>query len=225
MRDDPKRRSDAERNREAIVSAALDALAESPDASLNAIAKRANVANATLYRHFPTREQLVLAVYESEVRHLVEAADELLDRSEPERGTPTVDCAPGPICNDQAWAGERPPGSNKSDRRGISGHLRAHCRRIGETPRRSRRGGQCTTGTQSLMTSSFCLPAFGRWTRLPTGNRNQHASTGLFSRGCRRTRRRAEPCIVGRHPAGRLLDHWRFSNFTGGPAAWSTCSK
>ena len=32
-------------------------------ASLNAIAKRAGVANAMLYRHFPTREELVLAVY------------------------------------------------------------------------------------------------------------------------------------------------------------------
>ena len=62
MRDDPKRRSDAERNRDAILSAALDALNESSDVSLNAIAKRANVANATLYRHFPTRERLVLAV-------------------------------------------------------------------------------------------------------------------------------------------------------------------
>jgi AcrR family transcriptional regulator len=83
MRDDPKRRSDAERNRDAILSAALDALNESSDVSLNAIAKRANVANATLYRHFPTRERLVLAVYEEEVRHLVDAADELLDVESP----------------------------------------------------------------------------------------------------------------------------------------------
>jgi AcrR family transcriptional regulator len=79
MPDDPKRRSDAERNREAILAAALDALTESADVSLNAIAKRANVANATLYRHFPNREQLVLEVYGEEVRHLVNAADELLE--------------------------------------------------------------------------------------------------------------------------------------------------
>jgi AcrR family transcriptional regulator len=78
MSEDPRRRSDAERNREAILAAALDALTESPDVSLNAIAKRANVANATLYRHFPTREQLVLEVYGEEVRQLVDAADELL---------------------------------------------------------------------------------------------------------------------------------------------------
>jgi AcrR family transcriptional regulator len=83
MPDDLRRRSDAERNREAILAAALEALAESADVSLNAIAKRAKVANATLYRHFRTREQLVLEVYAVEVRHLVEAADELLEEREP----------------------------------------------------------------------------------------------------------------------------------------------
>src|ERR1700758_3553974 len=76
-------RSDARRNREAILAAALEALTESPDASLNAIAKRAGVANATLYRHFPTREQLVLATYQQEVRNLVDAADGLLQEQAP----------------------------------------------------------------------------------------------------------------------------------------------
>jgi AcrR family transcriptional regulator len=71
------------RNRDAIVAAALEALTESPDASLNAIAKRAGVANATLYRHFPTREALVLAAYQHEVRKLVDAADLLLDQQPP----------------------------------------------------------------------------------------------------------------------------------------------
>jgi AcrR family transcriptional regulator len=77
------RRSDARRNRETILAAALDALTESPDASLNAIARRAGVANATLYRHFPTREELVLAAYEREVTLLVAAADALLRQHEP----------------------------------------------------------------------------------------------------------------------------------------------
>jgi AcrR family transcriptional regulator len=72
------KRSDARRNRDAILAAALVALTEAPDASLNAIAKRAGVANATLYRHFPTREELVLATYELEVGKLVDAADALL---------------------------------------------------------------------------------------------------------------------------------------------------
>src|ERR1700759_1024448 len=77
------KRSDARRNRDAILAAALEALTSSPDASLNAIAKRAGVANATLYRHFPTREELVLATYEREVGKLVDAADVLLREQAP----------------------------------------------------------------------------------------------------------------------------------------------
>jgi AcrR family transcriptional regulator len=77
------KRSDARRNRDAILAAALVALSESPDASLNAIAKRAGVANATLYRHFPTREELVLATYEREVGKLVDAAEVLLHEQAP----------------------------------------------------------------------------------------------------------------------------------------------
>jgi AcrR family transcriptional regulator len=76
------KRSDARRNRDAILAAALAALTESPDASLNAIAKRAGVANATLYRNFPTREELVLATYEREVAKLVDAADVLVREQE-----------------------------------------------------------------------------------------------------------------------------------------------
>jgi AcrR family transcriptional regulator len=77
------RRSDARRNRDAILAAALVALTESPEASLNAIAKRAGVANATLYRHFPTREDLVLATYQREVGKLVDAAEVLLHEQTP----------------------------------------------------------------------------------------------------------------------------------------------
>ena len=77
------KRSDARRNRDAILAAALDALTESPGASLNAIARRAGVANATLYRHFPTREELVLAAYQHEVQKLVDAADLLLQEQAP----------------------------------------------------------------------------------------------------------------------------------------------
>jgi AcrR family transcriptional regulator len=77
------KRSDARRNRDAILAAALEALTESPDTSLNAIANRAGVANATLYRHFPTREELVLGTYQHEVGTLVDAADSLLQEQAP----------------------------------------------------------------------------------------------------------------------------------------------
>ena len=90
------KRSDARRNRDAILAAALAALTESPDASLNAIAKRAGVANATLYRHFPTRAELVLATYEREVGKLVDAADVLLRKEAPmetERSSKSIPAA------------------------------------------------------------------------------------------------------------------------------------
>lgn len=74
----PRRRSDAAQNRELILAAATAALAESNQVSLNAIAKQAGVANATLYRHFATRERLVFEVYRQEVQQVVEAADRLL---------------------------------------------------------------------------------------------------------------------------------------------------
>ncbi|MBV2357671.1 TetR/AcrR family transcriptional regulator, partial [Streptomyces sp. J2-1] len=66
------------KNREAILQVAHDALAESPDASLNSIAKRAGVGPGTLYRHFPTREALILAVYRHDIDRLVDSVPEVL---------------------------------------------------------------------------------------------------------------------------------------------------
>ncbi|HEY1702830.1 MAG TPA: TetR/AcrR family transcriptional regulator [Trebonia sp.] len=78
-----RRRSDASHNRDAILDAALAALTESGEVSLNAIARRAGVGNATLYRHFPSRESLVLEVYRHEVRQVATAADQLLAERDP----------------------------------------------------------------------------------------------------------------------------------------------
>ncbi|MEW2544903.1 TetR/AcrR family transcriptional regulator [Streptomyces sp. NPDC047002] len=71
MSDAAPQRSDALKNRQVILEVAHDALAESPDASLNSIAKRAGVGPGTLYRHFPTREALMLEVYRHDVERLV----------------------------------------------------------------------------------------------------------------------------------------------------------
>jgi AcrR family transcriptional regulator len=76
------RRADTRRNNERILVAAAASLAESGEVSFNAIAKAAGVGVGTVYRHFPTPEALVLAVYRREVRHLVEVVPTLLsDRS------------------------------------------------------------------------------------------------------------------------------------------------
>jgi AcrR family transcriptional regulator len=66
-------RSDARENRDRILEVARRALAESGDTSLNRIAQLANVGPGTLYRHYPTREALVLAVYQRDVDDLVES--------------------------------------------------------------------------------------------------------------------------------------------------------
>jgi AcrR family transcriptional regulator len=61
-------RSDAQRNRRRIVASAAEVLREQGlDASLDEVSRRAGVGNATLYRHFPSREKLLEAVYLDQV--------------------------------------------------------------------------------------------------------------------------------------------------------------
>ena len=76
-------RADARANRERILDIAHDAFAASPTVSLNAIAQRAGVGAGTLYRHFPTREALILAVYQHDVEILVDSVPRLLAEHEP----------------------------------------------------------------------------------------------------------------------------------------------
>lgn len=71
-------RADALRNREHILQVAHEAFAESGTTSLNVIAKRAGVGAGTLYRHFPTREDLILAVYRRDVQRLVDSVPDVL---------------------------------------------------------------------------------------------------------------------------------------------------
>jgi AcrR family transcriptional regulator len=69
----PSLRADARRNRDAILAAARDVFAESGlDAPLDLIAKRAGVGRATLYRRFPTREDLIGAIFDDNFELLVE---------------------------------------------------------------------------------------------------------------------------------------------------------
>lgn len=79
------RRADTRRNHERILAAAAEALTDSGAVSFNAIAKTAGVGVGTVYRHFPTPEALILAVYEREVRHLVDVVPSLLEQYSPER--------------------------------------------------------------------------------------------------------------------------------------------
>jgi AcrR family transcriptional regulator len=69
-----KPRADAARNRERILEVAKEVFTrDGAAASLDDIARRSGVGNATLYRHFPTRDALIEAVYRSEVEKLASA--------------------------------------------------------------------------------------------------------------------------------------------------------
>jgi AcrR family transcriptional regulator len=74
------KRADARRNYEKLLTAAREAFAEAGmGASLEDIARRAGVGIGTLYRHFPTRQDLFESVYVDEVEALCRTADELAD--------------------------------------------------------------------------------------------------------------------------------------------------
>lgn len=79
-----KLRADAVRNRERVLEAAKAVFSQGgPEASLEAVARRAGVGIGTLYRHFPTREALYEAVYRREVDQLVEMAAALAEEAAP----------------------------------------------------------------------------------------------------------------------------------------------
>lgn len=79
-----KPRADSLRNRDLLLTAAAKVFsAGGPEASLEAVAKRAGVGIGTLYRHFPTREALFEAVYRHEVDELGELADHLAKAEPP----------------------------------------------------------------------------------------------------------------------------------------------
>ena len=78
-------RADATRNRDQLLEAATRVFvcADGTEPSMRAIAREAGVGIATLYRHFPTRESLVDAVYRDQVARLTDGARELLAQLPP----------------------------------------------------------------------------------------------------------------------------------------------
>jgi AcrR family transcriptional regulator len=81
----PQQRADARRNRDKLLSVAVAAFSEPDDeVTLETIAKRAGVGIGTLYRHFPTREELVAAAYRHEVERLCDAVEQLQQEMPPD---------------------------------------------------------------------------------------------------------------------------------------------
>jgi AcrR family transcriptional regulator len=81
---DRKPRADAARNRERILEVAKEEFTRAgANASLEEIAKKAGVGPGTLYRHFPSREELLVAVYRSEMEKLAASERTLANSNSP----------------------------------------------------------------------------------------------------------------------------------------------
>jgi AcrR family transcriptional regulator len=101
------KRADALRNYEKLVAAAREAFTEADrSASLEDIARRAGVGIGTLYRHFPTRADLVEAVYVDEVEALSRSAGELAELEPWEALTGWLQRFVGYVATKQALADE-----------------------------------------------------------------------------------------------------------------------
>jgi AcrR family transcriptional regulator len=78
----PRTRADARRNKETLLEAAAKSfVAAGVDVPVRDVAARAGVGVATIYRHFPTRSDLIIAVYRHQVEACAEAGPELLATS------------------------------------------------------------------------------------------------------------------------------------------------
>jgi AcrR family transcriptional regulator len=84
--DSGRRRSDATRNREAILAAGFEVLSRKPDAGLTEIARVSGLTRTTVYAHFPTREDLLADL----LRRAVDQAVHAIDAGELARGRAEV---------------------------------------------------------------------------------------------------------------------------------------
>jgi AcrR family transcriptional regulator len=82
----PRRRDAQERRTRLIAAAQREFAARGVDASLERIARNAGVAIGTLYRHFPTRLDLLMAAFEPRLQEFLEEADKALEMNDPWEG-------------------------------------------------------------------------------------------------------------------------------------------
>ena len=71
-------RSDARRNRDTVVAAAIELLADNPQASMQEIAAASGLGRTTVYRHFPSRETLLVSLFEKVVAEAQEISSEII---------------------------------------------------------------------------------------------------------------------------------------------------
>jgi AcrR family transcriptional regulator len=101
------KRADARRNYDKVLAAAREAFAEGGESTaLEQIARRAGVGIGTLYRHFPTRQALLEALYVGEVENVCRSAEQLQDADPWEALNGWLERLVAYIATKQALAGE-----------------------------------------------------------------------------------------------------------------------
>jgi len=87
MTDGKPERSDARRNRQAVVAAAMEVLPSDPTASMATIAERSGLGRTTVYRHFPARADLIHALFEYVVEEATTVTSEVIEQGGTTRET------------------------------------------------------------------------------------------------------------------------------------------
>jgi AcrR family transcriptional regulator len=84
---DRQERSDARRNREAVIDAAMAILPTDPTASMATIAEQSGLGRTTVYRHFPARNDLILALFEQVIVEARSVTSNVIEQGGPTRDT------------------------------------------------------------------------------------------------------------------------------------------
>ena len=87
MGEEKSERSDARRNRQAVIEAAMAVLPSDPTASMATIAERSGLGRTTVYRHFPARNDLIRALFYYVVDEARQVTSEVIERGETTRET------------------------------------------------------------------------------------------------------------------------------------------
>jgi len=87
MTSDTHERKDARRNREAVIEAALAILPGDPNASMATIAERSGLGRTTVYRHFPARQDLLLALFARVIEEAQAVTSQVIGEGRPTEDT------------------------------------------------------------------------------------------------------------------------------------------
>jgi AcrR family transcriptional regulator len=170
-----RQRADARRNVAAILDAALACLARDPDASVGDIAKAAGVGRVTLYGHFPTRADLIDAVFARTVAEADEALKTVDLTGDPRAALARLVASSWQIVNRHRAllrAAQRTVGQDR-----IRAHHEAPLRRVEALIRRGRREGAFRTDQPtSWLVATFFNVLHGAADEISAGRLGERAA-------------------------------------------------